>query len=196
MVGTPQPADIGSMLRNVACASGWPALSASSNRSRLKPLNVQASHQVRGGGSGTATGDRGALLRGLAEHVQLLCESKGPSLCTVVDHEVPTTHVYQLPVEQFLVGGPAGVSGDSGAGVFDQRTFAKPRRATVLGVASWNLIGADGKPSPNSGLQRLDVHQAFLREGAEKAAKSGHYELPEWAEHCGRGDRRVFGRHR
>ncbi|MBK6695275.1 MAG: trypsin-like peptidase domain-containing protein [Myxococcales bacterium] len=151
---------------------------------------------ANGDWTGNTTVDRGDLLRRLAEHVPFLCASNGPSLCTVVDHEVPTTHVYQLPVEQFLVGGPAGVSGDSNAKMFDQRTFTKPHRPTVLGVASWNFIGPDGKPSPNSGVQRLDVHQAFLREGAEKAAKSGHYELPEWAEHCGRGDRRVFGGHR
>lgn len=134
--------------------------------------------------TGGDTVDRGDLLRRIAEHIPFVCASNGPSHCTVTDHEVFGTHVYTAALEQFIVGGPAGVSGDSGAGVLDQKHFGlmNGRFAKVIGVATWNFIGPDGKPSPNSGVQRLDGFGDFFRASAKKAAKAGRYELPDWAE--------------
>ncbi len=123
---------------------------------------------------------KGDLQRRIQEDIPLTCVSNGPVACTQVDHEVPTTHVYTADLGQFLLGSGA-VSGDSGAGVFDQRGFKAfhGRYASVIGVATWNYIGPDGKPN-GTGAQRLNQFAPFLRDGAQKAKDKGGYHRVWW----------------
>ncbi len=124
--------------------------------------------------------DRGDLKRRIQENIPMVCVTNGPTPCTQVDHEVPTTHVYTADFEQMVLGSGA-VSGDSGAGVFDQRGFRlfHGRYASVIGVASWNYIGPDGKPN-GTGAQRLNHFADFIRDGALKAADLGGYHRVWW----------------
>ncbi len=127
--------------------------------------------------TGGYSGVRGDLMRRVSENIEFRCVSDGPRACTIVDHEVPTTHVFTAALSQFIAG-PAAASGDSGAGVFDQQTFAKYPSSKVIGVASWNFIGPDGKPS-GTGVQRLDPFKKFLHNALELAASAGGYAVDE-----------------
>lgn len=138
---------------------------------------------ANGDWTGGWTFDRGDLMKRIATNIPFVCASDGPTLCTTVDHEVPTTHVYTAPLEQFIIGGPGGGSGDSGAGIFDQRLFDRfgGRLDFVLGVATWAFIGPDGHGAPTTGVQRLDHLAGFLSSNARYAARKGHYRTPLWA---------------
>jgi hypothetical protein len=86
---------------------------------------------------------------------------------------------YTLPLEYFSMG-PAAMGGDSGAGIFSQRSYESclPR---VVAVESAITTGIDGQPASTLGV-RVSRFAEFVRAGVETAARFGEYEKPEWAE--------------
>jgi hypothetical protein len=110
----------------------------------------------------------GSLTRRIAQHVPFHCATDDASKpCSVVDYSSPPSNVFDSPPTYYVIGASVA-PGDSGSGVFTQRSFNTAARA-VIGVAVASTYGADGHP--DFGLvTRLDTHRAFILQGLRDAA--------------------------
>jgi hypothetical protein len=125
--------------------------------------------------------DGGDAQRRILQHVPFVCASDSTSTpCVSASMKAPPpTFTYTLPLEFFSMG-RAAFWGDSGAGIFSQRSYQSclPR---VVAVVSAMTTGMDGQPASTLGV-RVSRFADFLRTGAETAARFGHYEKPQWAD--------------
>jgi len=110
----------------------------------------------------TGAGDNGGFMRRLHKHIPFVCASDDPAhTCEVADFSSPPTNTFTPPTAHYVIGHSV-VSGDSGAGVFDQAHF-NSRTPNVIGVVAADTFGEDG--FPNFGLiSRLDTHADFFRD--------------------------------
>lgn len=107
--------------------------------------------------------DSGSGMRRVLENVPFVCATNDPAApCNVVDYSSPPTNAFASPPSYYVVGA-SGLSGDSGAGVFDEAKFGGPQRA-VIGVVAANTWGADSQ-SNFTLVSRIDTHAAFVRQG-------------------------------
>lgn len=122
--------------------------------------------------------DNGQLTRRIKEAIPFACVSDVDGGCTVEDYTSPPSNVFALRKTLFAIG-PATGSGDSGAAVFDQATFASsaPR---VIGVHTLSTWAKDGSVNASHAV-RTSAQKEFLVAGAQAAATSGGYALPVWA---------------
>jgi hypothetical protein len=124
--------------------------------------------------------DTGDFQRRILQHVPFVCASDSTSTpCVSFSTKAPPpTFTFTLPPEYFSMG-PAGLPGDSGSGIFSQRSYESclPR---VVAVQSAITVGMDGQPASTLSV-RVSPFADFLRAGAETAARFGDYAKPEWA---------------
>lgn len=124
--------------------------------------------------------DRGDYTRRILENVPFLCASNVDATCHLLDY------TFQLPPNGFdltkgvFTVGPAGHSGDSGAGVLDQARF-DGGLPTVIGVYSYEGIDQTGQSNAGFAV-RLTQHQAFIKQTATAAAHAGNYAVPAWVD--------------
>jgi len=109
----------------------------------------------------TGAGDNGGFERRIRTHIPFDCATDDPAHpCEVVDFSSPPTNTFTPPTAHFVIDASV-VSGDSGAGVFDQAHF-KRRSPNVIGIVAADTFGEDG--NPNFGLiSRIDTHADFIR---------------------------------
>jgi hypothetical protein len=126
--------------------------------------------------------DAGDVQRRILQHIPFVCASDSTSTPCVSFSRLapPPTNTYTLPLEYFSMG-PASMGGDSGAGIFSQRSYESCLPPQVVAVASAITTRVDGQPASTLGV-RVSRFADFLRAGAETAAQFGHYEKPHWAD--------------
>lgn len=130
--------------------------------------------------------DSGDLQRRILQHLPFICASDSTSTpCLQFDPRLapPPTYTFTLPLEYFSMG-PAGLIGDSGAGIFSQQSYdasAACGAPRVVAVLSAITGGQEGEPTSTLGV-RVGRFTDFLRAGAETAAQFGGYEKPAWAD--------------
>jgi hypothetical protein len=111
------------------------------------------------------TSDDGDLKRRILEHIPLVCAPGTAAGCDVEDYTSPPTNTFNIPSSMFAIG-RALEGGDSGTGIFDQRTFNW--FPSVIGVATATTFDANGKSKVGL-ITRIDTHRAFILEGMFKA---------------------------
>jgi hypothetical protein len=125
--------------------------------------------------------DTGDFQRRILQHVPFVCASDSASTpCVSPSRKAPPpTFTYTLPLEYLSVG-PAALNGDSGSGIFSQRSY-ESCLPQVVAVEDAITTGMDGQPASSLGV-RVSFFADFLRAGAETAARFGGYEKPAWAD--------------
>jgi len=104
------------------------------------------------------TDDDGGLKRRILQNIPVVCAPGTAAGCDVEDFSSPPTNTFNVPPSMFAIG-RALESGDSGAAIFDQRTFrAIP---TVVGVATATTWDANGKSHVGL-VTRIDTHRDFI----------------------------------
>jgi hypothetical protein len=128
--------------------------------------------------TGNYTYVEGGLERRLAQNVPLVCVSNTADACVAIDYSSPPSNTFPLPAS-LLLAGPAGASGDSGAGLLEQSSYSCGH-PVVLGVHTLGTYGADGSVDATIGV-RASWHRDFLIANAVAAAADGGYAVPDWA---------------
>ena len=132
--------------------------------------------------------DTGDLQRRILQHVPFICASDSTSTpCVSFSGRSGSSALqlkaspitYTLPLEYFSMG-PAALPGDSGSGIFSQRSY-ESCFPSVVAVQSAITVGMDGQPASTLGV-RVSPFADFLRAGAETAARFGQYEKPAWTD--------------
>ncbi|MDB4943912.1 MAG: Trypsin-like serine protease [Labilithrix sp.] len=122
--------------------------------------------------------DRGDYTRRILTNVPVVCISNTDGTCKLLDYTfMLPPNGFDLSKNVFTIG-PSGNSGDSGAGVLDQKRFdgGKP---TVIGVYSYGGVDATGKGYAGFAV-RLPQHKELITNVATAAAAAGSYTVPAW----------------
>jgi hypothetical protein len=116
--------------------------------------------------------DSGGDRRRILENIPFRCVSNVDGTCREVDF-FSQGNEYAMQKETFSFGSSV-LSGDSGAGVFDQAQFSR-RQYEVLGVAVTTTIAADGSTTASQAT-RVDQHRLLAWRAWFAAARAacGH----------------------
>lgn len=121
--------------------------------------------------------DNGGFMRRISKHIPFVCASDDPNnTCEIPDFSSPPTNVFVTPTAHIVIGRSI-MSGDSGAGVFDQKHFhnGKPN---VIGIVVANTYGEDH--FPNFGIfGRIDTHADFFRDVLRRHCGRSYADLVE-----------------